>query len=74
MRSVFLNVLGISALCHTAVAALPGTRPLTENGDRSAQMVAGLAVSWIDKLNPPPNSVRSSNSIPSPLENNSERL
>lgn len=43
MSSVFLSVLGISALCHTAVAALPGTRPLTENGDRSAQMVAGIS-------------------------------
>ena len=43
MRSVFLYALGISALCHTAVAALPGTRPLTVDGDLSAQMVAGIS-------------------------------
>ena len=43
MRSVFLSALGISALCHTAVAALPGTRPLTVDGDLSAQMVAGIS-------------------------------
>ena len=43
MRSVFLGALGISALCHTVVAALPGTRPLTVDGDLSAQMVAGIS-------------------------------
>ena len=43
MRSVFLGILGISALCHDAVAALPGTRPLTVDGDRSAQMVTGIS-------------------------------
>ena len=43
MRSVFLGVLGISALCHNAVAALPGTRPLTVDGDRSTQMVTGIS-------------------------------
>ena len=43
MRSVFLGVLGISALCHDAVAALPGTRPLTVDGDRSAQMITGIS-------------------------------
>ena len=43
MRSVFLSALGISALCHTVVAALPGTRPLTVDGDLSAQMVAGIS-------------------------------
>lgn len=43
MRSVFLGILGLSALYHTAIAALPGTRPLTGEGDRSAQMVAGIS-------------------------------
>ena len=43
MRSVFHGILGLSALYHTAVAALPGTRPLTGEGDRSAQMVAGIS-------------------------------
>ena len=43
MRSVFLGILGLSALYHTATAALPGTRPLTGEGDRSVQMVAGIS-------------------------------
>lgn len=43
MRSVFLGILGLSALYHTAHAALPGTRPLTGEGDRSAQMIAGIS-------------------------------
>ena len=44
MRSVFFGVLGISALCHNAGAALPSTRPLTVDGDRSAQMVTGISL------------------------------
>ena len=43
MRSVFLGILALSALYHTATAALPGTRPLTGEGDRSVQMVAGIS-------------------------------
>ena len=43
MRSVFLGILGLSALYHTANAALPGTRPLTGEGDRSVKMVAGIS-------------------------------
>ena len=43
MRSVFLGILALSALYHTATAALPGTRPLTGEGDRSVQMIAGIS-------------------------------